>query len=279
MYWFMPAAPLGSSPDTPRAEVRLLLAKAESLASVGHLAAAHSIYRSAIERDRSCTARHTFGCFLAETDCDEDAITVFRTVLNEARQSGNNWLRAAAANNLAALHRQRGEAAIAAGYQQQAVCAEIHSEISGGELSSCTLSGCAGDAIMAGRYELAKDLFRRSLAKNVAKGSIIGQADNQGSLGMVAAITGDMIQAERCLRNAYRLHRTANDLRGAGFDLMNLAAAFETASQWRKTVLCLTLAAELLEQAGVRTICAEARGRLEQVIRIMAVRNRDPLRN
>jgi len=276
---FMLAVPPGSCPDIPLPEVRLLLVRAESLASAGRIATARSLFSLAIERDRSQTARHAFGCFLARTDCDEDAIAVLRTVLEDARRSGNDRLRATAANNLAALHRQRGEGTIAARYQQQAVSAETHCTTAGGELSSSTLSGCAGDALFAGEYMLAEDLFQRSLAKNVAERSIIGQADNQGSVGVIAAMTGDADRAERCLRDAYRLHREADDLRGAGSDLMNLAALFETTAQWRKVILCLTLAAELFKQAGVRTMGAQAKNRLEQLIRILAVRSRDPLRN
>lgn len=275
----MAAVPSGSDPDLPRAKVHRLLEQADALTSARRFAAARGLYRLAIERDRSPTARHAFGCFLAKTGCEDEAIDLFESVLEEARRSGSDRLCAAVANNLAALYRQHGEPAIAAGYQQQAVSTELRSMTADGELSAGTLLGCAGDALLAGESARAAELFQRSLVKHTAERSVSGQADCRGALGVVAAMNGDADRAERSLRRAYRQHRSADDLPGAGADLMNLAAVYTMKARWRKAILCLTLAAELLEQAGHRSLCLQARRRLEQMVRIMAVRSRDPLLN
>lgn len=262
----------------PDPRIAALLAKAESLARSGLLADARTTFWEALTGDTGFTARNEFGCFLVRIEAYDEAIEQFSVLLAEARRIGDLQLLSTAYHNLAVVHRELGDHHVAAQLQQQSISAET---LTGGHIAGtpCLLSNRANDAILAGNFRLANRLLLRSLALEVERGSLAGQAADWASLGIVSGLRGDVDEAVGCLWRAYRLHSRLTDMRGAGCDLMNLGQMFGQVGRWRAASRFLRRAVNRFELAQAPHSAQEARLRLEEFQRIADVSRRDPSRN
>ena len=265
-----------SIPADSDQRVSALLDRAENLAAADRLAEARAAFATAVRSDPGYTARSEFGRFLVRIECYDEAIEQFSILLTRAKTIGDELLRSMAANNLAAVYRELGRHDTAARLQQQAIAAEIAADADADTAPTpCVLANRANDAIMAGDFSFARQLLRRSLALEIEAGSLAGQAADWGSLGVIARLEGNAVEAIGCLRRAHQLHRRVRDARGTGCDLMNLAEVFRAIGRWRAAGRCYGRAVRQFRQAHALTSARRAQFQLAETERIAAVLRRD----
>src|SRR5258708_1418756 len=125
-------------------------------------------------------------------------------------------------NNLAVVHRERGNVAQAAFCQQQswkAALERAHAAESSPAGWACQLTNRANDAILSGDFTLAERLLGSALTCDRLSHNLSEEADDWGNLGIVAALTGRMALARWRFAHAYQLHTRLGDERGMGCDL------------------------------------------------------------
>lgn len=258
-------------------KARLLLRKAALLQAAQKWEAAHAAYQAAIDIDPGYAAHVEFGRFLAKTDRQEEATEQFMQVFIAAQRSGNIQLKAVACNNLAAVLRETGYAALAARMQQLSL--ESETEIGSGTLTprqySCDLTNLANDAIVLGRFELAEQLVRRSLRQEVTWGTLQGQAADWGTLGVLALSQDKPADALGRFWMAFQLHRSVGDQRGQGCDLLNLAEVCHAMSRHQAAIRMLRRARALFQSAHAVKMACHAENRLSDAARIAEVLTRN----
>lgn len=266
---------------SPSAEAQSSLDRAGVLAESGRHDEARVAFSAAVCCPPWPVAHNEFGCYLLQTECFDEAVEQFAILLTWAKEQGDaNW-RAVASNNLAAVYRTMGRIDLAASLQQQSILAACEDDYQscGDSHLACDLGNRANDAILAGKYDLAEKLLRRSLLVETAIESLEGQAADWGNLGLVAALQGNVTEGIRNLWRAYRLHLRAADDRGVGCDLLNLAELFGRLGRWRTAVRCLRRAVVQFERVDAATSAQRAQRLLEEAIRIADVLEHDPLLN
>jgi len=260
------------------AEIATLLQKAEILASTGRISNTKRAYLAAIHSEPSPLPQISYGCYLLRIDCYDEAIEQFLQLMEITT---GNRLRASVCNNLAVAYRESGNFEQAARWQQQSISAETQAKSIDSEQPelACDLSNLANDALMAGNYNLAENLLRRSLSLEIAQGSQEGQASDYGSLGVLALLQGNNSQALRLFWRAYRLHCRMGDSRGAGRDLLNLSHLSTQLRKHRTTVRFLNRAIRRFERACAFQLAAQARQQHDEARLISEITERDPLLN
>ncbi|MEX0702901.1 MAG: tetratricopeptide repeat protein [Planctomycetales bacterium] len=216
----------------------------------------------------------------------EEAGEAYSDLLRIARSNGDALLRSVACANLAALRREAGRFEDAASWQQASLAAATDRIDESGRSASletaldpADLSGLANDAVRRGEFDLAERLFSLSLADETRRGNVGGEADDWGSLGVVALLAGRPGPALSRLWRAYRLHRRLGDEAGAGRDLLNLGELCRQAGRTRIAFRCLRTAVRLFDGRGAAHLVKRARVLLDDAIRIAEVPRRDPLAN
>ena len=263
--------------STVPAQVSSLLRRAEFHAAHDRHAQAKVAFRAGIEFDTGPTARNAFGCYLTLMECYGEAIEQFSILLAQAKKLGDEDLRSVASNNMASVYRAMGCVELAARFQQQSIQAEsrVDPDSTGDDRVACDFSNRALDAMLAGEFDLAENLLRRSLSLELTAGTQEGQAADWGNLGVLAGLQGDTTTGINYLWRAYRLHALLNDDRGAGCDLMNLAELYGNLGHRQVAVHYLKKAVRRLERAQAARTVARARRLLEEATRTRDVLERD----
>jgi len=228
------------------------------------------------ESDQICI-RLEYAEFLAHAGETQTAIQQYQHVLRSAESANMPQVRAMAVNQLACLHRQQGEYAMAAVMQRRSLAMGIDHALEGDVAAD--LGNLAVDAIAAGDLSLAENLLLRSLALETAAESQAGQAADYGNLAIVHGLQRNYRSAIHCLRRALKLHRCLNDVRSIGCDLMNLAAMYEVQQRWDRSEFLLQLAVRVLQVDDAQDLITRAKSALTETRRISQLRAFDARRN
>ncbi|HLJ12429.1 MAG TPA: tetratricopeptide repeat protein [Planctomycetaceae bacterium] len=209
------------------------------------------------------------------------ALVQFERLLTVAYARKCPALRSAAWNNLAVIHRELGETAFAAACQQQSWDA-ASSQLAAAprhEMLGSDLTNLANTAILSGDYGLAERLLEAALECDVMEGDSSDEAADWGSLGIVAALNGEMDEARKRFVKAYRIHRRLEDDRGVGCDLGHLAELFVASEEWRRARRLMARAIVHFDRAGCRLLASRARQTLLEIGRRERATGCDPARN
>lgn len=264
--------------SVPACNIEALVEQAECHVAQGNYACARAAFSQAVNADRSGRALNAYGCFLWRTGQLSDSLACFEELLSLA--AVDPVLRSVAWNNMAAIHRECGEIAIAAAFQQRSWAARRNSEAADEPHNfSCDLSNRANDAILSGDYKYAERLLWLSLEWDVAHGSQADAACDWGNLGILAALVGNAHRAVKRFSKALRLHQAIGDERGVGCDLLHLGEVFETLGRRRLAVRTMERAISHLMHAAAIDMADKARRSLQRLQRNLLVASFDPLRN
>ena len=268
-----------SQADFGQADVSAHLTRAEWFVAAGRFSDAEASYLEAVASG-SPRARSEYASFLFRMDRFSEAEALLRALLETAVQTADTRLQIVVTHNLAAVHRVAGNRLTAAEFQQKSIAAELRgANAAVSDLSASTLSSLANDALMAGKYNLARKLFRRSLSLETAAGSLAGQAADWGSLGIVALFQGRHKPAVSCLLRAYVRHRQLGDAYGMGCDLLNIAEAARRLGRTNASIRFLQRARSKFESVDAARQSQKANLLREQIARVAQVAGRDPLWN
>jgi tetratricopeptide (TPR) repeat protein len=262
--------------DSPSNAASTLLDCARQLEVSGLLPAARNAYLAATLADESPNSRVELAGFHVRTECYDDAIQEYESLLHLADEKNDSQLSEVTRHNLAAVLRKSGHPTRAMTLQSRASAETLAAR---GELATADLTGRALDAIHLGDFGLAENLLLRSLSVEKGLGCRSGEATDCANLGALALLRGDNAVGIRFLARAYHLHRSLNERLDAGTDLLNLAEAFQNASRWTLATRCLKRAISQFESCGAARSLHIAQTRLREIQQIQGVYHRDPLLN
>jgi tetratricopeptide (TPR) repeat protein len=211
----------------------------------------------------------------------EAAQIVFERLLELALARKCPELLSAAWNNLAVIHRERGESARAAACQQRSCRATLDRVLddSAAITPSTDLANLANDAILNGNLRLASRLLGAALGDDLRREDLADAAADLGNLGVVAALSGDLEQARNHWIQALRLHHQVNDDRGQGIDLQHLAELKIIAADWPSAAELISRSLFHLERAGCRDLARRARRTQREIASHRRLASFDPARN
>lgn len=260
------------------ATVTALLDRASADSNAGMYPAARAALAQAIELDESGAALNAFGDFLRRTGQHTEAALCFRKLLAQAERQSCAELQAVACNNLAVIHRERGERSLATVYQQRswAIAAELP-EAAGH--ANCDLGNFATDAIAAGNYPHAERLLLLALECSQPGASSSDQAADWGNLGILAALQGDHTEALSRFTRAWRLHHQAGDIAGMGCDLLHLGEICQALGRLKTAVRLLERALAHFNRVHFTELSGKAAHALLQTRRRLALKTFDARRN
>ncbi|MGZ0173459.1 MAG: tetratricopeptide repeat protein [Planctomycetales bacterium] len=253
-----------------------LLDCARQLEVSGLLPAARNAYLAAALADESPNSRVELAEFHVRTECYDDAVQEYESLLRLADETNDSRLSEVARHNLAAVLRKSGHPTRAMTLQSRATAETLSAH---SELGTADLTGRALDAINQGDFGLAENLLLRSLSVEKRSECRSGEATDCANLGALALLRGDNVVGIRFLARAYHLHRSLNHWVDAGTDLLNLAEAFQNASRWSLASRCLKRAISQFESSGADRSLHTAQARLREIQQILGVYHRDPLLN
>ncbi len=245
--------------ESESSPVAALLVAAERAVASARPDAARRHFTHAVDLDESGVAAHAYGQFLWRQGEFAAALEHVRTALVQARLGGNQALVSVSANNLAVLFREIGDAESAARWQQRSWSVALSSDPQNPPQMGCDLSNRANDALLARDFELAEELFHRSLQWEVSLGTRSGEADDWGSLGHVAALRGKTEQALKYYRKALDLHVELQDERGVATDLLHIGQVLANLERWPAALLLLNRAVAMTEKLCHAPLLQEAR--------------------
>lgn len=211
----------------------------------------------------------------------ESAQAIFERLLELARIENCPALLGTAWNNLAVIHRERGETARAAACQQQSwrtafACAVDESTT---DAQATDLGNLANDAILAGNLQLAERLLNVSLADDIRRGDLADAAADFGNLGIVSALAGRFEHAQNHFQRALQLHTHLGDDRGQGCDLGHLAELAIVLSDWSAAQEFATRSLFHLERGGCHDLTRRASRTLREINSRRRLAAFDPARN
>ncbi|MCA9014584.1 MAG: hypothetical protein KDA77_04550 [Planctomycetaceae bacterium] len=229
------------------------------------------------------------GQFLLETGHASEAIEQLSIVLDHAHQQQENRLRSVVCHNLAIAYRKLGYFELAAQFQQYSISwgdlrsanhLTLEQEVD--QLSddaACDLTGRANDAIIQQDYQLAEQLLNISLTREILYGSPDAQAADWGNLGILHGLQGNHSRAITYLWKAYLLHKQTSNLSAMGQDLSHLAELFWASGRFRRATRCLARSITCFSLCDHATEEQAACARLNDLQRLLQVREHDPLLN
>lgn len=253
-----------------------LLARADRLARSGRGVEARLVYVQALDQDESCRARNAFGIFLTRIECFTDAVEQFSQVLEWAQRRQDVEVCGVAAHNLAAVYREMGQWSQAARCQQRALSAGLQAGL---EYDACCYLGTAWDAIRAGDLSYARQMLLASLDHYHRRRCVVGQADAQCGLGIIAYREGCYVSAAIFFWKAHRQHRAEGRRLEMARDLMNLGQLFLKIGRYRRAHACLKSARSVFVQLGARRSARRAGISLTEAWRCRLVMHAEPLMN
>lgn len=246
----------------------------------GRIESARGAYCRAVEIDESGVALNEYGQFLRLLGELDEALVQFKRLLKVADVRGCTVLRSVAWNNLAVIHRERGDLARAAACQQQSWRASLENPAVGDDASSGTdLTNRANDAVLAGDLRLAEKLLESALKCDVHAANLSDEAVDWGNLGIVAALAGEFDKARLRFEKAFWIHRKLRDDRGLGYDLRHLGELSAATGDWKSAHGLLERSVFHFERAGSRALADGVRHALAEVARCERVASFDPSRN
>jgi len=245
----------------------------------------HSAEIRAVEWERCLH----FGQFLLKTGYASEAIEQFSVVLDYAHQQAENHLRSVVCHNLAVAYRHLRFFELAAQFQQYSISwgdlrsanhLTLEEEVEQlSDEAACDLTGRANDAIIQQDYQLAEQLLNISLTREILYGSFDDQAADWGNLGIVQGLQGNHARAISYLRKAYLLHKQTTNLPAMGQDLQHLAELFWVSGRSRRAIRCLTRAVNCFSLSHRSTEEQKMCSRLQEMQRLLSIREQDPLLN
>lgn len=269
-----------AGPSSPCGDAAEWLDEAAEHQEAGRIEAARGAFCRAIEIDESGAALNEYGQFLRLRGELDEALVQFARLLKMADVRGCTVLRSVAWNNLAVVHRERGELARAAVCQQQSWRASLENPAVGDDAASGTdLTNRANDAILAGDLPLAEKLLESALKCDARAANLADEAVDWGNLGIVAALAGDFDKARCRFERAFWIHRNLRDDRGLGCDLRHLGELSAATGDWKSAHGLLERSIFHFERAGSRALAEGVRRSLAEVARCERVASFDPARN
>jgi len=211
----------------------------------------------------------------------ESAQTTFERLLELALTENCPALLGTAWNNLAVIHRERGESSRAAACQQQS----WRTTFDGAFDDSITnppatdLGNLANDAILAGNLHFAERLLNVALADDLRRGDLADAAADFGNLGIVAALAGRFEQAQNHFQWALQLHSHLGDDRGQGCDLGHLAEMAMVVTDWSAAREFMTRSVFHLKRGGCHDLARRACRSLREISSRRRLAAFDPARN
>lgn len=269
-----------SAPSSPFGYTAEWLEEAAEHHEAGRSELARCAFCRAVDIDESGVALNEYGQFLWQRGELDEALVQFERLLKVAEVRGCTALRSVAWNNLAVVHRERGDRARAAVCQQQSWRASLRLSDSSADATPGTdLTNRANDAILAGDLRLAEKLLESALNCDARAENLADEAADWGNLGIVAALTGDIDKARYRFERAFWIHRNLGDDRGLGCDLRHLGELSVAAGDWKSAHGLLERSVFHFERGGSRALADAARRALVEVARRERVASFDPARN
>jgi len=209
--------------------LKLLLREAVAAARQQDDGRARALLTLAVERDPSGRSHLMLVRFCWRRGLWPEARHAASALHELAQRRGCRKLQSVSANALAVVAREQGDTLHAAGWQQRS-----HGLDDAGQELGCDLTNRGNDALLAGDLELARVLFRSALDWEKSHGSVANQADDWGSLGLVALLQNRLNQADRCFRRALRLHRQGRNTLGMAQDCLHLGLIGSARFRWTR---------------------------------------------
>lgn len=278
-----------TSPTQQQVPFPELVQHAHELSSQGKMAEARALFHIPVIETAEWERCLHFGQFLLETGQASEAIEQLSPVLDFAHQKEDDSLRSVVCHNLAAAYRNLGYFELAAQFQQYSIAwgdlRSANHQTLEQEVAQLTddaasdLTGRANDAIVQQDYKLAEQLLNISLSREILFGSFDAQAADWGNLGIVHGLQGNHVRAISYVWKAYQLHKKTTNLSAMGQDLSHLAEFFWSVGRLHRAIRCLTRSLDFFSQchrsAEEQKVCA----RLQEMRRLLLVREQDPLLN
>lgn len=252
---------------------------AEFLAADGRPHQSKLHYLHAIAIDDTPRSRLEYATFLLNIGDFSAAGEVLQELHRESCDDANPALQSVVAHQFAVLARLRGDFARANSWQQRSVQMAAAQTEATQAISTADLTNLANDAFIAGDLELAESLIRRSLAVELERGDLEGQATDWGTLGLILGRRGETATALECLWRAHDLHERLGDGLGVATDLLNLSQISGCLGRWDAAARLLKHALSTAEPLQLAHLLPIIRRRHQEAERILAVADRDPRRN
>lgn len=245
-----------------------LTARAEACAERHDWKSADELFRQAVSLDTSPSSRIAYGVCLASQDRYFESISTFMPVLEGTDREAIGVV----CHNMAAIYREIGDFDLARRFQWRATLLQKDSVPE-------DLLGLANDALMSGHPEAAATLVLATC--ELDDSDIEDTAD--GDLIATAALIKAKLDSARAglymLFAAYRRHQSAEDYRGMGADLMNMAMLFAELKRHQAERACLERAIQCYKRVPAPHACERARQQLDAYEQVHAVRSFDVRRN
>jgi tetratricopeptide (TPR) repeat protein len=245
-----------------------LLAHAEKCAERREWKTADELFRQAISSDTSPRSRIAYGVCLAAQERYFESISAFMPIMEGTDRQAIGIV----CHNLAAIYRDIGDFDLARRFQWRATLLQDESTLE-------DLVGLANDALISDHTDVAESLI--SAACEMDGEDFEGSADGDliATAGLVKAKSGLTREGLYVLFAAYRRHRSIQDFRGMGFDLMNMAMLLGELNRHQAKKICLLRAIDCFQQAGAPQSRERAGQQLDQLGQMHAVRLFDVRRN
>ncbi len=263
-------------PSSPR--VQWFLEQAEFWASQQQLPKARQLITQAIKQDSGCKARLTFGAFLYHLNEVDEAIREFSQALNLARQQQQHLARAAACRLLARIHREQGDTAMAASFQQQEIAANLAAPMIDSEEPNAPANWIelANAALAREEWDQAQEWIVQAFRSASARENLGELADVFGTCGVRAFLKHETRTAWEWFLKAYVLHCQVRDEEGRLADLLNLAQASRELGWWELVKRFLEKGKKIATLTVSRKPLQQIEHDLEEANRILAVSQRTP---
>ena len=255
--------------------VRALLELAEFWADRRESLRARRAFLLAIACDPGITSRLEYSAWLFQSGADDEAIGQLSSAWETAKHNRRPRDIASACEQLAVIHRERGEWALAKSFQQQAVSARLragsHSRFLPGDFLAL-----ANDSVFQGDLDAAEQFAEQALSLAETRDSVGELADGWGSRGAIALLRRKPAAAWRCFLKAYCFHCRARNGVGRLADLLNLAAASRQLGWWSVTRRLLVKAQREARKKNRPRTRSEVDVLLEEAERVEGVALRTP---
>lgn len=258
--------PESKLPDRP---VVGLLRRAERLAQIRQWSEADRCFSCAVALDQSPTSRIAFGASLATRERFNEAICHLTEALDMVTPIGDREALAAIFHNLAAIYRELGDADLGRRFQQRAIQ----------QMDECgptDLLALANDAWLSRRPEVASCLSASCVDLEDDDGDRDLTLQGQATYGTITGMTEDPREGVRLLIHCCRQHRSTQQHRLSGIDLMNLAVLLSQFGWFRAEIRFVRQAIRHFDQAPAPVSAARARLILSNLERTQSLRDFDP---
>lgn len=259
--------PESKLPDRP---VMGLLRRAERHGKIGNWSEADRCFSHAVALDQSPTSRIAFGGSLATRERFNEAICHLTEALDMVTPVGDREALAAIFHNLAAIYRDLGDAELGRRFQQRAIQ----------QMDECgptELLALANDAWLSRRPEVASCLSASCVdLEDDDEGDRDLALQGQATYGMITGMTEDLREGVRLLIHCCRQHRSDQQHRLCGIDLMNLAVLLSQFGWFRAEIRFVRQAIRHFDQAPAPVSAARARLILSNLERTQSLRDFDP---